>query len=98
MEAVHKVEKSIQPDEKTNDLEKAPTRQEGVTFVSSGVDDAGFRRQLGKRQIMMMTFGAGIGTGLWASRPTERGDLLLTSNRLVPALPSNMPDQVALLS
>ncbi|OAA57391.1 amino acid transporter [Niveomyces insectorum RCEF 264] len=31
----------------------------------AGVETAGFHRRLTKRQIMMMTFGAGIGTGLW---------------------------------
>ncbi|KAF2636862.1 hypothetical protein P280DRAFT_459210 [Massarina eburnea CBS 473.64] len=29
------------------------------------VNDAGYARRLNKRQILMMTFGAGIGTGLW---------------------------------
>jgi amino acid transporter len=29
------------------------------------INDAGYARRLSKRQIMMMTFGAGIGTGLW---------------------------------
>lgn len=45
------------------DLEKSPTYQDGVaTIVASGVDDAGFQRRLSKRQIMMMTFGAGSHT------------------------------------
>lgn len=58
--------KASQSNEKIADLERQPSCQDGITtIVSSDVDDAGFRRQLGKRQIMMMTFGAGIGTGLW---------------------------------
>ena len=28
-------------------------------------DNAGFHRSLTRRKVMMMTFGAGIGTGLW---------------------------------
>lgn len=57
--------------EKTADLERAPSCQDGVTtIVAAGVDNAGYRRQLSKRQIMMMTFGAGIGTGLWVGTGT----------------------------
>ena len=33
-------------------------------------DDKGFQRSLGRRQIMMMTFGAGVGTGLWVGTGT----------------------------
>jgi yeast amino acid transporter len=29
------------------------------------VPNAGYARRLTKRQVMMITFGAGIGTGLW---------------------------------
>lgn len=66
MRAIQNAEKSSEVDKKAPDLEKASSCQDGTTtIVGSGVDDAGFRRQLGKRQIMMMTFGAGIGTGLW---------------------------------
>lgn len=41
-----------------------------ITELSTAVDHAGFHRALGKRQIMMMTFGAGIGTGLWVGTGT----------------------------
>ncbi|GAD95203.1 amino acid transporter [Paecilomyces variotii No. 5] len=45
--------------------------QEGViTAIAPAVDAAGFHRRLGRRQIMMMTFGAGIGTGLWVGTGT----------------------------
>lgn len=30
-----------------------------------GIKNAGYSRRLTKRQVMMMVFGAGIGTGLW---------------------------------
>ncbi|CAK3862354.1 amino acid transporter [Lecanosticta acicola] len=57
--------------EKTADLERAATCQDGVTtIVASGVNNAGYRRSLSKRQVMMMTFGAGIGTGLWVGTGT----------------------------
>ncbi|KAF2161387.1 hypothetical protein M409DRAFT_28121 [Zasmidium cellare ATCC 36951] len=71
MQAIQNAEKSPEVDERAPDLEKASSCQDGTTTtVGSGVDDAGFRRQLGKRQIMMMTFGAGIGTGLWVGTGT----------------------------
>lgn len=35
-----------------------------------GVDTAGYHRRLNKRQIMFMTFGTGIGTGLWVGTGT----------------------------
>ena len=58
-------------DAKESDLEKSASWQAGVTtIVASGVDDAGYHRRLSKRQIMMMTFGAGIGTGLWVGTGT----------------------------
>lgn len=100
MEIVPEAEKGLQPSEKTADLEKAPSCQNGVTtIVSSGVDDAGFRRQLGKRQVMMMTFGAGIGTGLWASAHFRSCDeSLLTLARLARVRHSNTLDRVALQS
>ncbi|KAL5330318.1 hypothetical protein ACEPPN_003845 [Leptodophora sp. 'Broadleaf-Isolate-01'] len=45
--------------------------QEGITTsISAPVDTAGYDRSLTKRQIMMMTFGAGIGTGLWVGTGT----------------------------
>lgn len=41
-----------------------------TTIIVLGVDDADYHRRLSKRQIMMMTFGAGIGTGLWVGTGT----------------------------
>lgn len=43
-----------------------------VTKVPTGnvVDTAGYDRKLNKRQIMFITFGAGIGTGLWVGTGT----------------------------
>lgn len=41
------------------------TEKHGSTVVLSVGGDAGYHRSLTRRQIMMMTFGAGIGTGLW---------------------------------
>lgn len=38
--------------------------------AANGVDTAGYARKLTKRQIMFMTFGAGIGTGLWVGTGT----------------------------
>lgn len=52
----------------TNDMERSAssvTERHGSTIVLSASDDAGYHRSLTRRQIMMMTFGAGIGTGLW---------------------------------
>lgn len=52
----------------TNDIERSAsseTERHGSTVVISASDDAGYHRSLTRRQIMMMTFGAGIGTGLW---------------------------------
>ncbi|KAJ5394594.1 uncharacterized protein N7487_012235 [Penicillium crustosum] len=52
----------------TNDIERSAssgTERHGSTVVLSASDDAGYHRSLTRRQIMMMTFGAGIGTGLW---------------------------------
>jgi amino acid transporter len=56
-----------------NDLERnsSGSNQEGTTSVlSTPVDNAGYDRSLTKRQIMMMTFGAGVGTGLWVGTGT----------------------------
>lgn len=41
-----------------------------ISGNTSGVDTAGYHRRLNKRQIMFMTFGAGIGTGLWVGTGT----------------------------
>jgi amino acid transporter len=55
------VEKGVM--DRTGSVEEAT---HGTTVVlSPNVDNAGYHRSLGRRQIMMMTFGAGIGTGLW---------------------------------
>lgn len=71
MAAVEESAKAKRNHEKFNDVERAPSLQDGVTtIVASGVHDAGYHRQLSKRQIMMMTFGAGIGTGLWVGTGT----------------------------
>ena len=51
-----------------NDIERSAssgTERHGSTIILSSADDAGYHRSLTRRQIMMMTFGAGIGTGLW---------------------------------
>lgn len=62
--------------EKTGNVELAQTssREEGdmsvITMPAQAIDSAGFQRRLTKRQIMMMTFGAGIGTGLWVGTGT----------------------------
>lgn len=55
---------------RSQDDKKVVTSTEGVDVEvgSSNLltrDDLGFKRTLQRRQIMMMTFGAGIGTGLW---------------------------------
>ncbi|CAG8284879.1 unnamed protein product [Penicillium olsonii] len=52
----------------TTDIERTTTsgtEKHGSTVVLSVGGDAGYHRSLTRRQIMMMTFGAGIGTGLW---------------------------------
>ena len=62
------IEKSAPYGAKENDIERqtsGPVEGTVTTVVGSGVDDAGYHRRLSKRQIMMMTFGSGIGTGLW---------------------------------
>ena len=47
------------------------SEQEGISSpIAADVDTAGYDRSLTKRQIMMMTFGAGIGTGLWVGTGT----------------------------
>jgi len=52
---------------RTSDIEKeAADVGNGTTVVlGTAVDNAGYHRRLGRRQIMMMTFGAGVGTGLY---------------------------------
>lgn len=59
---------SVVKDDKGADIERQPSEPKHGTVtevIGSGVDNAGYHRRLSKRQIMMMTFGAGIGTGLW---------------------------------
>ncbi|KAJ5784318.1 Amino acid/polyamine transporter I [Penicillium pulvis] len=41
------------------------TEQHGASKEIRVVENAGFHRSLTRRKVMMMTFGAGIGTGLW---------------------------------
>ncbi|KAL4804745.1 amino acid permease/ SLC12A domain-containing protein [Aspergillus unguis] len=51
---------------KTPDVELAPTSStEHGTSAAIQPDDVGYHRSLTRRKVMMMTFGAGIGTGLW---------------------------------
>ncbi|KAI0477219.1 amino acid permease/ SLC12A domain-containing protein [Xylariaceae sp. FL0804] len=65
-------------DKKGDDLEIGPIASKSAGEVTditaikaaAAVDNAGFHRRLSKRQIMMMTFGAGIGTGLWVGTGT----------------------------
>lgn len=53
------------------ELGDASSRDGETTVVTgNGVDTAGYARKLNKRQIMFMTFGAGIGTGLWVGTGT----------------------------
>lgn len=58
------------------ELAASSSREEGDTATLDGtrhlhgVDQAGYHRRLNKRQIMFMTFGAGIGTGLWVGTGT----------------------------
>lgn len=56
------------------ELGDASSRDGETTVVAAsggnGVDTAGYARKLNKRQIMFMTFGAGIGTGLWVGTGT----------------------------
>lgn len=66
------------PQEKSNIKESAETEidiertatsgteQHGSSKeISSAAPTAGYHRSLTRRKVMMMTFGAGIGTGLW---------------------------------
>lgn len=57
-----------------DDKKTAVTTAEGDIEVGSTnlltKNDMGFKRTLHRRQIMMMTFGAGIGTGLWVGTGT----------------------------
>ncbi|KAJ5651403.1 Amino acid/polyamine transporter I [Penicillium longicatenatum] len=41
------------------------TEHHGESKEIQAADNAGFHRSLTRRKVMMMTFGAGIGTGLW---------------------------------
>lgn len=41
------------------------TEQHGASKEIRVEENAGFHRSLTRRKVMMMTFGAGIGTGLW---------------------------------
>jgi amino acid transporter len=43
----------------------AGTTHNGSSSDFSAVGSAGYHRSLTRRKVMMMTFGAGIGTGLW---------------------------------
>lgn len=52
------------------ELGHTSSREGDAALVGNGVDTAGFHRRLNKRQIMFMTFGAGIGTGLWVGTGT----------------------------
>jgi len=50
------------------DIERIATsevEQHGASKEIRAEDNAGFHRSLTRRKVMMMTFGAGIGTGLW---------------------------------
>ncbi|KAJ6155330.1 hypothetical protein N7470_005896 [Penicillium chermesinum] len=50
------------------DIEKTATQgteRNGSSTEIPGQNNAGFHRSLTRRKVMMMTFGAGIGTGLW---------------------------------
>lgn len=50
------------------DIERIATseiEQHGASKEIRAADNAGFHRSLTRRKVMMMTFGAGIGTGLW---------------------------------
>jgi amino acid transporter len=51
------------------DIERSPTpedEQHGTSKeIPSAAPTAGYHRSLTRRKVMMMTFGAGIGTGLW---------------------------------
>lgn len=52
----------------TIDIERTATsgtEHNGDSKEILGDNNAGFHRSLTRRKVMMMTFGAGIGTGLW---------------------------------
>ncbi|PYI20541.1 amino acid transporter [Aspergillus violaceofuscus CBS 115571] len=51
-------------------LEQSDDFEKGTTELLGANEDVGYHRSLGRRQIMMMTFGAGIGTGLWVGTGT----------------------------
>ncbi|BCS03486.1 uncharacterized protein AKAW2_70364S [Aspergillus luchuensis] len=51
------------------DLEKTDVAK-GDSELLGANEDVGYHRSLSSRQIMMMTFGAGVGTGLWVGTGT----------------------------
>lgn len=56
--------KPFQSIPKNSDIEQDADISNGTKVVlETTVDDAGYHRRLTRRQIMMTTFGAGIGTG-----------------------------------
>ncbi|RAL15548.1 uncharacterized protein BO97DRAFT_475902 [Aspergillus homomorphus CBS 101889] len=54
----------------TPDLEYNDDFAKGATEHLGANEDVGYHRSLGRGQIMMMTFGAGIGSGLWVGTGT----------------------------
>ena len=52
-----------------NDIERVQTSTSEIkgsaTTINPDHVDVGYHRSLTRRKVMMMTFGAGIGTGLW---------------------------------
>lgn len=49
------------------DIERVATTSTEIKGSATAInpDDVGYHRSLTRRKVMMMTFGAGIGTGLW---------------------------------
>lgn len=49
------------------DIERVATTSSEIKGSATAInpDDVGYHRSLTRRKVMMMTFGAGIGTGLW---------------------------------
>lgn len=59
-------EKPTQTIPKNSDIEQDADIGKGTTVVlGTAVDNAGYHRRLTRRHIMMTTFGAGIGIGLY---------------------------------
>ncbi|OJJ07687.1 hypothetical protein ASPVEDRAFT_56988 [Aspergillus versicolor CBS 583.65] len=50
-----------------SDIERVATTSSEIKGSATAIhpDDVGYHRSLTRRKVMMMTFGAGIGTGLW---------------------------------